>query len=140
MKLSPESFRELAKALTGKKLSDGGNERRRSARVKVQTRVPLSMVSRGEALPSVPIMVRDVSPRGINILYPEALPAGQQFTVQLSGGPKGVILLCTVMHSKQVSSGLHSIGAEFTCVVPSPRPRNEDERTEKRIRDSLLRS
>ena len=57
-------------------LSDkaGGKERRRADRVDVQTREPLSIFSKGLHLPAVPIMVRDVSPRGINILYPEPLP------------------------------------------------------------------
>src|SRR4051812_41534543 len=116
MKLSAESFRELATALTGKPAAD--NERRRSNRVEVQTRVPLSLFSKGHQLPAVPIMVRDVSPRGINILYPEPLAGGTQFTVQISGVGKKINLLCTVMHSRQVSTGLHSIGAEFTCVLP----------------------
>lgn len=137
MKLSAESFRELATALTGKKAPEG-NERRRSNRVEVQTRVPLSIFSKGQQMPSVPIMVRDVSPRGINILYPEPLSGGQQFTVEISGGGKKVHLLCTVMHSRRVSSGLFSIGAEFTCVLPNHLPLPCDDREVKHIRDSIL--
>jgi hypothetical protein len=137
MKLSAESFRELAHALTGKKAPEG-TERRRSTRVEVQTRLPLSLFSKGQQMPSVPIMVRDVSPRGINILYPEALPAGTQFTVEITGGGKKIHLLCTVMHSQRVSSGLFSIGAEFTCVLPSHLPLPNDDRAVKHIRESIL--
>ena len=62
MKLSADSFRELTRSLIGNRpLSD--KERRRSQRVEVQTRVPLCLISKGEVLPAVPIMVRDVSPR-----------------------------------------------------------------------------
>src|SRR2546423_8220076 len=137
MKLSADSFRELATALTGKTAPEG-NERRRSNRVEVQTRVPLSIFSKGQQMPPVPIMVRDVSPRGINILYPESLASGQQFTVEISGGGKKINLLCTVMHSRRVSSGLFSVGAEFTCVLPSHLPLPNDDRAVKHIRDSIL--
>ena len=136
MKLSSEAFRELAHAMTGNKL-EAGKERRRSGRVKVEARVPLSLILKGEHLPPAPIIVRDVSPRGINILYPQFLPGGQQFTVQLSSGPKAVTLLCTVMHSQLLANGLYSVGAEFTCVLPVARPA-ADGTTEKRIRESML--
>src|SRR5690349_18151821 len=104
MKLSAETFRELATAL-GSKTEGADNERRRSTRVEVHTRVPMSLIEKDEHLSAVPIMVRDVSPRGINILYPKCLAAGQQFTVQL-GGPKGFHMLCTVMHVKSLTNGL----------------------------------
>lgn len=137
MKLSAETFRELAHSLTGVKMAD--NERRRSARVEVQTRVPLSLIDKGEHLEAVPIMVRDVSPRGINIVYPQSLPVGQQFTVQLLESAKKITLLCTVMHSHPLDSGLHSIGAEFTCVLPTPAEGHlNDDVIEERIRKSLL--
>ena len=109
--------------------------------MEVQTRVPLALMNKDEHMPAVPILVRDVSPRGINILYPTQLRAGQQFTVHLegeSGRPIG--LLCTVMHSRQLSSGLHSVGAEFTCVLPSsPEKPPPDQQTMNRIRDSVLK-
>ncbi len=139
MKLSAESFRELTRSLSGKPSLDE-KERRRSQRVDVQSRVPLSLIKQGETLPAVPIMVKDVSPRGINIIYPEPLPAGQQFTVQLLETAKKITLLCTVLHSRALSSGLHSVGAEFTCVLPTPHERMPgDERViEERIRHSML--
>jgi hypothetical protein len=137
MRLSPESFRDLTTALNGRMPS--GKERRRSTRVEVKTRIPLSMVSKGMHLPAVPVMVRDVSPRGINILYPQSLATGQQFTVRLKGSEKTIRLLCTVMHSRQVSNGLHSIGAEFTCVLPASGSHLAgDAKTMSRIRDSVL--
>ncbi len=138
MKLSAETFRELASAMTGAPVSTG-NERRRSARVEVESRVPLSLISKGQHLPAVPIMVHDVSPRGINIIYPEPLPAGQQFTVQLHEGAKKITLLCTVLHARPLSSGLHSVGAEFTCVLPTRGEKSPaDKETVERIRHSLL--
>ena len=137
MKLSADSFRELAHALTGKQAPEGA-ERRRSTRVEVQTRLPLSLFSKGQQMPSVPIMVRDVSPRGINILYPEPLSAGTQFTVEITGPSKKIHLLCTVMHSRRVSCGLHSVGAEFTCVLPNHLPLPSDERAVKHIRETMF--
>ena len=138
MKLSPETFRELTNAL-GSTKEGAPNERRRSTRVDVQTRVPLSLIRKGEHRPAVPIMVRDVSPRGINIVFPQRLDSGQQFTVLL-GGSKGFLMLCTVMHSRPLSDGLHSVGAEFTCVLPkagSAKPPS-DAKTLERIRNSVL--
>jgi hypothetical protein len=136
MKLSAESFRELARSLAGKRGEE--NERRRSPRVEVNSRLPMALINKGEALPAVPIMVRDVSPRGINILYPEPLPAGQQFTIQLESTSK-ITLLCTVLHSRTMETGLHSIGAEFTCVLPKPRKNpHPDKQTLDRIRHSML--
>ena len=139
MKLSAESFRELTTALGGGRGVDG-KERRRSERVEVHTRVPLSIIDKGEARPAVPIMVRDVSPRGINIVYPQRMSQGQQFLVQLVEGSKKIRLLCTVMHSRPLSNGLHSVGAEFTCVLPSnvtSQP-SVDAQTLERIRNSVL--
>jgi hypothetical protein len=42
------------------------------------------------------------------------------------------------MHSQRVSSGLFSIGAEFTCVLPSHLPLPNDDRAVKHIRESIL--
>ena len=137
MKLSPETFRELTSAL-GVRKEGAPDERRRSIRVDVRTRIPLSLVDKGQHQPAVPIMVRDVSPRGINIVFPQRLDAGQQFTVML-GGQKGFLMLCTVMHSQSLSNGMHSIGAEFTCVLPRNGARSAtDAKTMQRIRDSVM--
>jgi hypothetical protein len=137
MKLSAESFRDLAQAYAGKR--SAGHERRRSQRVKVQTRLPLSIIHNGDARMPAPIMVLDVSPRGISVLYPQRLAPGTQFTVQLAGTVKTITLLCTVMHSRQISNGLYNVGAEFTCVVPAKGGRKPaDGRAVNRIRNSIL--
>jgi PilZ domain len=138
MKLSPATFRELTRSMAGSAVVSQ-NERRRSRRVEVKSRVPLSLIKDGQALAAVPIMVKDVSPRGINIVYPEALTPGQQFTVQLLEGTQKITLLCTVLHSRPLASGLHTIGAEFTCVLPTPREKDSDDnRAQERIRHSML--
>jgi hypothetical protein len=138
MKLSPETFRELTRSLAGPAVQSE-NERRRSRRVEVNSRVPLSLIENGESLAAVPIMVKDVSPRGINIVYPEALTPGQQFTVQLLEHTQRITLLCTVLHSHPMESGLHTVGAEFTCVLPTPREKpSGDKRVLDRIRHSML--
>ena len=139
MRLSAESFRDLTTAL-GAGRSGSGAERRRSSRVEVKTRVPLSIIENGAVRPAVPILVRDVSPRGINILYPHHMSSGQQFIVQLLESSRKINLLCTVMHSHELGNGLHGIGAEFTCVLPnSPDVKDHtDEKTLQRIRDSVL--
>jgi hypothetical protein len=137
MKLSAESFRDLARAYSKERSRD--HDRRRSQRVKVQTRVPLSLIDDGEARTPAPIMVLDVSPRGISVLYPQRLAPGTQFTVQLAGSLKTITLLCTVMHSRQISNGLYNVGAEFTCVVPAKDNRKPaDGRAVNRIRNSIL--
>jgi len=115
------------------------DERRRSARVEVRSRVPIALLCKGELLPAIPIMVKDISPRGVNILFPEPLQAGQQFTLELSSPREAITLLCNVMHCRLDESGLHSIGAEFTCVLPADSSKQRvDEQTQKRIQQSML--
>jgi hypothetical protein len=143
MELSPEEFRDLARSLEHVSEPIPDNERRRTSRKEVRTRIPLCLIDKGIASSPKPIQVRDLSPRGINILYPEVMPSGQQFTIDLKGSANHVTLLCTALHCHTAESGLHSVGAEFTCVVPShgmsnPSRRAEDEGILSRIRESML--
>jgi hypothetical protein len=139
MKLSAEWFADLAGVLAPEKSSEKGAERRRLNRVQLCTRVPLSPIIKGERLPAVPIMVRDFSPRGIRVLYPEPMARGQQFIVDLKGSESTVSLLCTALHSRRVANGLHSVGAEFTCTIPGKtNPNAPDATAVNRIRASIL--
>jgi hypothetical protein len=139
MNLSAEWFADLAGAMCGARGTEAGAERRRLNRVQLGTRVPVSPIVKGERLPAVPIMVRDFSPRGIQILYPVLMKRGQQFVVELKGTDSTVSLLCTAVHTRRVANGLHSVGAEFTCTIPTKTSANApDAKAVSRIRASIL--
>jgi hypothetical protein len=54
-------------------------------------------------------------------------------------GSRKICLLCTVMHTRPLSNGLHSIGAEFTCVLPTDGSKQSvDPKAVDRIRQSML--
>jgi hypothetical protein len=139
MQLSPQMFRALSAEMLANGTGSNIDERRRAARIDVHSRVPIALLSKGKLLPAVPILVKDISPRGVNILFPEPLEAGQQFTLELSSPRNSITLLCNVMHCRRDESGLHSIGAEFTCVLPADNSKQRvDEQTLKRIQQSVL--
>ena len=139
MKLSAEWFAELAGALKTLAKSPMMTSRRRLKRVKLSGRLLVSLVVKGERLPAAPIQVHDFSPRGIQILYPEPMSLGQQFVVELEGAKTEVSLLCTTLHCHRASSGLHSIGAEFTCTLPAKQNVNApNSQAVRRIRASML--
>jgi hypothetical protein len=139
MKLSAEWFAELTKAMSSPGEVADHDERRRLKRVQLTGRLPVSLVVHGERAPAAPIMVRDFSPRGIQIYYPEPLALGQQFIVELNGGKSAVTLLCTTLHCRRASNGLHCVGAEFTCTLPSkPNINAPNMNAVQRIRASML--
>ena len=63
-------------------------------------------------------------------------------TVQLSGGPKGVILLCTVMHCRPLADGLLAVGLEFAEMASKETVElllKDNTAEHARIRESVLR-
>jgi hypothetical protein len=89
------------------------------------------------------VTVKDFSPRGICLVRAEEIPAGSNFIISLGrrGGPP-VCILCTVVHCQAVSKNMHTIGAEFTCIIdatpPEPAPAAAGAGELDRIRGSML--
>src|SRR5256885_17177712 len=115
MNLSAELFAEMTVTLTGGAVPvprPGGSERRRACRVELEkANVSLTLITDGRAQPRQFVRVRDFSPRGINVLYPSSLPAGQQIRVHTNSndGPAGPILP-TVAPTKPAQGKLFSVG------------------------------
>ena len=119
MDLSPESFAALSAELASASRQTIEDERRRSRRIEKQASVPIALIIDGQRRQTVPTTVRDLSPRGISIVAKAPLAYGDQFVAELVGKDRQTIsLLCNVMHCRAIDGGLHSIGAEFLCVVP----------------------
>jgi hypothetical protein len=115
-------------------------ERRRTPRLDVRATVSVAMVEDGDSGPAITMRIRDLSPCGVSLLHPQAMPFGQQFvlTLQRADGPP-VQILCTVMNCRSGRTKLFTIGAEFTCALsPLPMPVTPTEAELERIKRSML--
>ncbi len=139
MKLSAEQFAELAASFNGQ-ASTTRHERRRAARLELQTQVKVTPHLAGAHKAPIYVAVCDFSARGISFLYPAAMTVGQQFVTELPRKTGGFVeLLCTALHSRLVSKSLFRIGAEFTCTVSGGwRPDGGDNQEMNRISRSML--
>jgi hypothetical protein len=140
MKLSSEQFAELTSSFNAHE-TPRKHERRRAARLELQSRVHISPIVDGEKLPPTLVTVCDFSARGMAFLHNGNLPAGQQFITELPRRSGGTVeLLCTVVHCRPSTSTLYCIGAEFTCTLQpgSKRPAAEDSGEVDRIRETIL--
>jgi hypothetical protein len=113
----------------------GGADSRRAPRVECSGRVRVRLGPEGAAFDAE---VKDLSVRGIGIIFPRRLERGASFVTHQGRlvGP-GVEVLCVAAHCREVSQGRYLIGAEFAGVIePSPQPATELEAA--RVRRALL--
>ena len=141
MELSAEQFAEIVNHLNGTPPAEGTVEQRRAARVERETPITIAPVVDGSARTGAVVMVKNLSSRGLAFVRDAQMKSGSQFVVRLAreSGPP-VELLCTVVHVKEVGTGLWSHGAEFTCLAGAavgPVAGEADERA--RIQRSMLR-
>jgi len=134
--LSAEQFASILK--TGTQPYDAQPGMRRAPRVPHRGQVSITFNSaRGELRQAVAL--RDLSARGIGLLYRTSLASGSTFVAHLpreAGGELAV--LCTVAHCQPLPDGLFAIGAEFTCVITNS-PQDMSNRGEMdRIRTAVL--
>src|SRR5215212_9567007 len=127
MELTAEQFAEIVGHLSGLAGPDSTRDKRRATRIERRTRVTISPVAggAGTATASVEtpmvVMVKNISYRGMALVADREMKPGSQFMLRLAredankGAP--VDLLCTVVHCDEVSDGVFSTGAEFTCIV-----------------------
>jgi hypothetical protein len=116
------------------------SERRRTPRLDVRASVSVALVEDGESGPAIAMRVRDISPRGVALLYTQAMRVGQQLvlTLQRADGPP-VQILCTVVHCHPGKGRLHTLGAEFTCALSElPAPLVPVSAELERIKRSML--
>ncbi len=142
MDLTAEQFAEVLNSL-GDGHNVGPRDKRRAARVTHRCRAAITLGSKIGAGARVSVTVKDFSPRGICLVRAEEMPTGSNFIISLGRrGGSPVHILCTVVHCRSVSKDMHTIGAEFTCIVDAnpTRPQHTDAgpSEEDRIRSSML--
>jgi len=142
MDLTAEQFAEVLNSL-GDGRNSAPSDKRRAPRVTHRCRAGITLGNEIGAGQRVSVTVKDFSPRGICLVRAEEMPAGSNFIMSLGrrGGPP-VSILCTVVHCKAVSKNMHTIGAEFTCIIdaapPQPAAAIDGPSEEERIRSSML--
>jgi hypothetical protein len=119
VQLQPQLFSEALTALREADFSKGSNERRRTARFAVQTRMSLLPFHQGSIQGSALIVLtRDVSIEGLGLLLATPLASGTQVIAALPREKRPpALVLCTVAHSRPLADGLWGIGAEYTELV-----------------------
>jgi hypothetical protein len=115
--------------------------KRRAIRVAHRCRtsiMPVAECNRPQS--SLNVMVKDISPRGVCILYDKEIDRGTNFILRLTrseGHP--VSILCTVAYCRQINTSVYTIGAEFTCVIPDDGHPGVDSDTDAaRIRERMM--
>jgi hypothetical protein len=142
MDLTAEQFAEVLRSL-GDSRHLAPSDKRRAERVTHRCRAAITLGNRVAAGRRVSVTVKDFSPRGICLVRAENMDRGSNFIISMGrrGGPP-VYILCTVVHCQAVSKNMHTIGAEFTCIIdtalPRPDPANACPSQEDRIRSSML--
>jgi hypothetical protein len=130
MELTPRQFAELVHQLKGSSRFGGPGDQRRAARVEQQSRVTITPVVDGRPQPDEPVLVKNVSARGLGFVRGQKMKPGSEFLLRLprqGGQPEE--LRCTVVRCETVQKGVHSIGAEFitsaaTSADPATPPRD----------------
>lgn len=141
MDLTAEQFSEVLKSLGESRHAP--SDKRRAPRITHRCRAAITLGSELNSGRRVSVTVKDFSPRGICLVRAEEMRAGSNFIIAL--GRKGappICILCTVVHCQAVSKDMHTIGAEFTCIVESterkPEPVTAGPSEADRIRSSML--
>ena len=140
MDLTAEQFAEVLKSL-GDGRHFAPSDKRRAPRVTHRCRAAITLGSQVKTGQRVSVTVKDFSPRGICLVRAEAMRNGSNFIISLGRrGAPPVHILCTVVHCHAVSKNMHTIGAEFTCIIDAtpPKPATAGPSEADRIRSSML--
>lgn len=118
MQISSEMFRSIVRSVRADPDDRG---LRKAGRVGVSGRAVIVPMDRPETVPVI-VKVRDVSPKGIGILFDRPMNVGARFLLRLtrdSGGADETIL-CHVMRWSPVAADLFNIGATFADAIGAP--------------------
>jgi hypothetical protein len=144
MELTAEQFAEIVGHLNGIASPDSAKDKRRATRIERRTRITISPVP-GSGCAQTPspmvVMVKNLSSRGLALTADREVPPGAQFMFRLAredGRQAPVEILCTSVHCREVTDGVFSVGAEFTCIVTQP-TQPQDAGETSRIRSSMLK-
>lgn len=123
MALTAEQFSQLIGGIAG-----GRADLRRAERISREAPAAIIPLVDGRPGSPVSVRIRDLSPRGVGMMYHSTMERGTQFILRLARADNQLIpLLCHVCHSRKVVGGSYLIGAEFLCIyTPSPGETPED--------------
>ncbi len=147
MEPTSDLFERVIGALVAAK-SPPANERREGPRVAIAGTVRLYRFNASGGLADAePARVRDLSARGLGLIYHGALAPGTTFVLEMGRGEQTVTALCLAMHCTRFDPDLHRIGAKFlalahggaSAVAPSLRARDGEpaQRTAQDVRDMI---
>lgn len=122
MTLSNEQFQEIISNLVSDQSKKLG-EKRREPRVGVRFEAmvtPLTLDDNG--VHKMPVIVRDISPSGINVLSHKNMQPATEFILDLPMSDQSSMLLARyeVRHCKTFSDTMYSIGAKLVNVTDAP--------------------
>ena len=121
MELSPHQFAELVHHLKGSARFGGPADPRRAARVERQSRIEIVPIEDGRARPAVPVLVKNVSSRGLGFVRDRRMEPRSEFILSLArAGEAAMEFTCTVVRCEAVGEGAYSIGAEFADAAATP--------------------
>src|SRR5687767_11037345 len=116
MHLTAKQFEHIVSPLELGEKAPATNKRR-AMRVAHRCRTAITPITEDNR-PQTPlnVMVRDLSPRGVCIVYDKEIPQGTNFILRLTR-PEGlpVSILCMVAYCRSINESVYTIGAEFTC-------------------------
>ncbi len=144
MKLSTEHLAAVLDSLGATGVQKENEENRRAPRRGIQARASIVMHDSSNNSspnrPAIPVVLRDVSARGVGLLYLESMELGTQFVLNVPRGKSAPLtVLCTVAHSRALQKELFAIGAEFTCVLSGKKADTSAiDREAERIREKMM--
>jgi hypothetical protein len=137
MELTAQQFAEMVNHLKGPSRFGGPQDQRRAPRVERQARLTITPVDGVQPPTPVDVEIKNISSRGLGFVHTRKLKLHSQFLVKLPRqGGDPVEILCTVVHCNPAGQKCYAVGAEFTCL--SPTPGQTDPATSDRIRSSIL--
>jgi hypothetical protein len=111
MQLTGELFSQIIKQL---KSGNAGSGKRGNVRAGVRKHVTIKPLTPRNAppLPSVQVLVRDLSAEGIGLIHRETLPTNSLFAIRLPiYGTRMITAIYIVKHCDELEKGLYRIGA-----------------------------
>lgn len=115
MKLTPQHLAEVVNAMNAVTATQPGAEKRRAARIDVQSSVIVAPLNvDGSFAKPFTALTRNISFVGVGLLQSKPLTLGQQLIVRLPRGSKPAMFMrCAVMHVRPLADGLFVVGVEF---------------------------
>jgi hypothetical protein len=115
VKLTPQHLAEVVNAMNAGTATQAGAEKRRAARIDVQSSVVVAPVNAdGSLAKPFSALTRNISFVGVGLLQSKPMTLGQQVIVRLPRGTKPAIFMrCAVMHVRPLADGLFVVGVEF---------------------------